>query len=448
MSHRYCSWCCQITNPTIVKNCFPENSILECDRCGKRIAKCMACQNYAKWDEVTVVEQGRERRKKVNHSFCAEHQHAIANFATADACIEEPSDYLTVYDYKQPNLARLSRVGGITLASAAILGPLSCHAAPMIGSALGSAMGYSGAVATRVGLATLGGGALTAGGTAIAGGTLVVTAVGASLGGALGAYIGSAYLGSIKDFSITKVRGGRDPALITLSGFLSQKNEGSAGWQTAADRHFREHAWYHVEWEAKSLADLGEFASDHARSATLSNILSSTAETASRAARKAFGPAATVYQILQLSRNPWHVALVKSEQTGVLLADILKRCKGSFILLGHSLGCRVIAGCLQALSTTDYNGIKQVHLLGGSVDKNREMWAQAAKAVDGPIRNYMSDHDMVLRTLYKVGSFFTSKPIGTHSIEVPEVENLDVSQHVDGHMAFKKNAASLLVVSS
>ena len=145
-------------------------------------------------------------------------------------------------------------------------------------------MGYSGAAATQVGLATLGGGALAAGGSGIAGGSLVVTAIGASLGGALGAYVGSAYLGSIKDFTVTKVRGGLEPALITVSGFLSNKNEGSAGWLPIADSHFPQHAWYHVEWEAKSLADLGEFVGEHTRAVTLSRMLSGTAATASRAA--------------------------------------------------------------------------------------------------------------------------------------------------------------------
>jgi len=448
MSKGYCSWCCHSTNPSPVENCFPKQSVMECSHCGKQIVKCFACNNFAKWDTVTVTENGKEKKQKVNHKFCAEHQHAIANFETAEASLEEPSEYLKVYDYKQPNLSRISRIGGITLVSAAILGPLSFHAAPVVGGALGAAMGYSGAVATKVGLATLGGGALAAGGTGIAGGTLVVTAVGASLGGTLGALVGSAYLGSTKGFAISKIREGREPALITISGFLSQENESTAGWQSMADRQFGQHAWYHVEWESKNLADLGEFASEHSRSATLSSILSSASGSASKTARKAIGPAATVYQILQLSKNPWHVALVKAEQTGVLLADIITRCrKGEYILVGHSLGCRVIASCLQALSTTEYKGIRQVHLLGGAVDKNRELWAQAAKAVKGPIRNYTSDNDMILRTLYKVGSFFASKPIGSFPIDIPEVENIDVSNHVGSHMESKKNAALFLDVS-
>ncbi|MBB5918849.1 hypothetical protein BJY24_007761 [Nocardia transvalensis] len=51
-------------------------------------------------------------------------------------------------------------------------------AAPLIGTAIGTAAGLSGAAATSAGLATLGGGAIAAGGFGVAGGTALVTGVG------------------------------------------------------------------------------------------------------------------------------------------------------------------------------------------------------------------------------------------------------------------------------
>lgn len=50
-------------------------------------------------------------------------------------------------------------------------------AAPLIGSAIGGAMGLSGAAATSAGLALLGGGAVAAGGLGVAGGTAIVAGV-------------------------------------------------------------------------------------------------------------------------------------------------------------------------------------------------------------------------------------------------------------------------------
>lgn len=56
-------------------------------------------------------------------------------------------------------------------------------AAPIIGGAIGAAMGLSGAAATSAGLAFLGGGAIAAGGAGMAGGTLAIIGGGAILGG-------------------------------------------------------------------------------------------------------------------------------------------------------------------------------------------------------------------------------------------------------------------------
>ena len=58
-------------------------------------------------------------------------------------------------------------------------------AAPIIGGAVGTAMGLSGAAAVHAGLALLGGGAIAAGGLGMAGGTAVVIGGGAFLGGGL-----------------------------------------------------------------------------------------------------------------------------------------------------------------------------------------------------------------------------------------------------------------------
>lgn len=70
-------------------------------------------------------------------------------------------------------------VTGATAAAMALMGWL---AAPVIGTALGTAAGLSGAAATAHGLALLGGGALATGGAGMAGGVWLVTGVGAAAG--------------------------------------------------------------------------------------------------------------------------------------------------------------------------------------------------------------------------------------------------------------------------
>lgn len=60
-------------------------------------------------------------------------------------------------------------------------------AAPLIGAAVGSVAGLSGAAATSAGLATLGGGSIAAGGLGVAGGTALITGLGAVTGASAGA---------------------------------------------------------------------------------------------------------------------------------------------------------------------------------------------------------------------------------------------------------------------
>lgn len=64
-------------------------------------------------------------------------------------------------------------------------------AAPVIGAAIGGAMGLSGAAAASAGLAAVGGGSLAAGGLGMAGGTAIIMATGGGLGLGLGKLVGS-----------------------------------------------------------------------------------------------------------------------------------------------------------------------------------------------------------------------------------------------------------------
>jgi hypothetical protein len=135
----------------------------------------------------------------------------------------------------------------------------------------------------------------------------------------------------------------------------------------------------------------------------------------------------------------------RAEKTGVLLADILKRTNKKYIILSHSLGCRVTYSALRALVTADGNMIEEVHLLGGAVDNDRENWKIAKRAVSGKIHNHFSQNDWVLKVLYKAGTFFQSRPIGYERINrVAGIRNIDVTRHVKGHMECKPKAIDYL----
>jgi hypothetical protein len=82
---------------------------------------------------------------------------------------------------------RWGRVAAVSAAGLAV-GVVSMGvAAPLIGAAVGGALGLSGAAATSAGLAALGGGSMAAGGLGMAGGTALLSGLGAIGGAGVGA---------------------------------------------------------------------------------------------------------------------------------------------------------------------------------------------------------------------------------------------------------------------
>ena len=76
----------------------------------------------------------------------------------------------------------VGKIGLIGIGAAVVLGVAGFVAAPLVGAAIGTAAGLSGAAAVSHGLALLGGGALAAGGAGMAGGMWFVGGAGATAG--------------------------------------------------------------------------------------------------------------------------------------------------------------------------------------------------------------------------------------------------------------------------
>ena len=489
----YCSWCLNYVQAVMISESRVTRDDYQCPQCVRKIVICRAsnCDNFACWDEFEIGEEGfqasddknlksgneekngasiidtisaslsgedrpaseellketdtNSSRKFNQHDlYCGEHRGTVANFSTLNSSLKDPSDYGKVYEARSTNVAKYTGLGLAAVGGVAVVGPIAALSAPALGAAIGSMYGLTGAAATAKGLALLGGGALASGGFGIAGGTAVVTSVGASIGSGLGAYIGNSYLGEIQGFDIKKVRNGSYPAVITINGFLSQGEENPSDWEQVIPAEYESRAWFHVNWEAKNLLKLGGLVASNVVKGTFEGMVKVAASKASKKAAAKLSPVARVMDVMLLSTNPWHVAFVKAEKTGIVIADILRRCEGEhFILMGHSLGARVIHNILCSLATTDMQIVEEVHLLGGAVDCDEKSWMFAKRSVSGKIYNYYSDHDDVLRYLYKVGTFFSSTPVGRNPIngDPEEFVNINVSSLVSGHMKYKTSAA-------
>jgi pimeloyl-ACP methyl ester carboxylesterase len=140
--------------------------------------------------------------------------------------------------------------------------------------------------------------------------------------------------------------------------------------------------------------------------------------------------------------------MAKASITGVFLADILARTRDQeFILMGHSLGARVVYYTLQALATKKQQIVRDAYLLGGAVGVgDDDAWLSATTAVKNIIHNCYSRKDIVLTCLYQGGNALMSKPVGIRPIKTQsdKIRNWDYSELIGGHSEWKTRLPQVL----
>jgi hypothetical protein len=210
-----------------------------------------------------------------------------------------------------------------------------------------------------------------------------------------------------------------------------------------------------VHWDAKNLGELGEIIVSGGVKRSLQKLAMTAAKRATRMAPAKLQPLTIAAGILDLAKNPWSLALRHSEQAGELIKEMLIRCEDrSFVLLGHSLGARVIYRALSAFGTVPRkqrrSRVIAAHLLGGAVgNKPAEAWTFATKGVDKHIHSYHSSNDLVLKLLYQVGVLWGEAaigvaPIATNNETKQKLRNHDVSAKISGHCAYHESLASIV----
>lgn len=441
VAHAWCSSCFFLTEHRKSNRPVGQLAVYVCQGCGSPTLPCIAigCAHMA------VREPGAIRVPM----FCAEHRHDIPGFEKAQGTFGQLHDYEEFLEYQEPDLDKASR---ITLGAIAVLGlaiPAGLLAAPAIGGAIGSLGvfgGLSGAAASSHGLALLGGGTLAAGGLGMAGGTAVVTAVGAAVGGALGASVSNAYLQEDKSFRIELLRPGTGgiPVLVA-NGFLSDgKGEKWGGWKAMINDRYPDSPVYRIHWGAKELRDLGALAAGVVGRGGLAEVARGAAAVANKAgARLLGGVIGPALVAAELARNPWHVARSRADKTGVILGDLLARTEAeSYVLVGHSLGARVMAVAAEALGTKPGGPrIQTAHLLGAAMGA-RGHWDALTLAVDELVYCYHSKQDAVLNLVYRFVQA-GQEPAGLTGFTPAssKLENVDVSDRVKTHFEYQQNVA-------
>lgn len=373
--------------------------------------------------------------------YCAEHRHEIHDFSRSAARLTDLSEYETFLKWRSRNLASATRIGLTAVAVGSCAVPAAWLAAPVIGGVLGASVlggGLSGAAATSHGLAMLGLGSLASGGFGMAGGTVVVVAAGAGLGASRAAASTAAYVRDDPSFKIEKLKDGVGDPVIVASGFLSEGATGWGPWREVIERRWPNRPVYRVIWGAKELKTLGAFFVQGAAQQGAAAAAKAFAMTATKAGASKIPYLNLPLLLPEVAANPWAVALSRSGKTAAVLADLLARTDGeSFVLVGHSLGARVMLQTAELLATSKKSPIlDSVHLVGAAVPVKRD-WHLVAGSVSASVWNYHSSNDFVLNWLYRFAQF-KGPAAGAAAIptSIKQIRNVDVSKTVASHGAY------------
>ncbi len=370
--------------------------------------------------------------------YCSEHRHEIPSFAKLSQSIKSLDGYEDWLSFDKHNFASTTRIATAGTAAAAILFSGAWIAAPAIGGAIGvTALGGSltGAAATSHGLAMLGLGSLASGGFGMAGGTVAIAVVGGGLGGVVGGRAASAYTSDDKSFKIERLQEGTGPPVVLASGFLTQGDNGWGSWESLIRARYPNSPVYRVHWGSKELKSIVIAGGSTTSKVFLNQVVKTAAQLASKASAKAVSTVGYPLFAADVIANPWHVARKRADKTGDALADILYRTEtDKFILVGHSLGARVMAATASVLGTrSGLPRLESVHLLGAAIGADGD-WHTLNASVADRVWNYHSSNDQVLRKIYRVaqGGQKAAGVVGITST-LRNIKNVDLSKSVLGH---------------
>ncbi|KAJ4989306.1 membrane protein C6F6.13c 1 [Stagonosporopsis vannaccii] len=342
--------------------------------------------------------------------------------------------------------ARKWKVGLASVAGAALIGVTGGLAAPLLAAGVGSVMGGLGLGATAAAgyLGTLAGSSVLVGG----------------LFGAYGARMTGdamdAYARQVEDFAFLNIHRSQDPSkqdnetrrlrvAIAVSGWLREPAEVIEPWRYIG----KGTEGFALRWELEALLKLGHsletFITSAAWGYAKKKIIEQTVFAAVSAAMWPLG----LLKIATLLDNPFSVAKFRADKGGDVLADaLINKVQGErpVTLVGYSLGARLIYSCLQRLADRKAFGlIENVVLLGAPCPSDAVDWRKMRSVVSGRVVNVFSTQDYILGFLYRTSSVQLGIAGLQPILGVRGVQNVDVTELVDGHLQYRFITGSILL---
>jgi hypothetical protein len=231
---------------------------------------------------------------------------------------------------------------------------------------------------------------------------------------------------------------------VGINGWLSSKDDVTQPWRALAD----DSETFALRYEMNSLMGLGKSLQDLVSSYAWNTVKT---EILKRTVLATLWSALWPAYLLSMASavdNPFNLAKNRSEKAGEILADaLINKVQGErpVTLIGYSLGARVIYSCLRSLAARRAFGlIDTVVFIGAPVPSNRQHWQMIRTVVSGKLFNVYSENDYLLAFLYRA----TSIQLGVAGLQeikdIEGVENLNLSEEVQGHMRYAKLIAKIL----
>ncbi|KAJ8642226.1 hypothetical protein MRB53_018920 [Persea americana] len=329
-------------------------------------------------------------------------------------------------------------IGAAALTGGTLLALTGGLAAPAIAAGFSALAPTLGTLIPVIGASGFAAAASAAG--SVAGSVAVAASFGAAGAGLSGTKM-ARRIGEIDEFEFIPVgknhNQGRLAVGILVSGFVFEEEDFLRPWEGCKDNLER----YALQWESKYLIAVSTAIQDWITSSlTLGLMKQGAMVTVLSTLVTALAWPAALLSATNFIDSKWTIAVDRSDKAGKLLAEVLlKGLQGSrpVTLVGFSLGSRVIFKCLLHLAETGDNAglVERVVLLGAPIPFKDEHWEIARKVVAGRFVNVYCTNDWTLGVAYRA-SLLTQGLAGIQPIDVPGIENVDVTELLEGHSSY------------
>ncbi|PWY98938.1 DUF726-domain-containing protein [Testicularia cyperi] len=323
---------------------------------------------------------------------------------------------------------RMLMMGLATVGGGLVIGLSAGLLAPVIGAGVGAALGAVGVSGTSGFLGGVGGAAL-------------ITSTGTIGGMSLGGHGMSRRTRSVKTFEYKPIHNNkRVNAIVCVPGFMNGPQDDVRLPFSVIDSVMGDA--FGVLWEPDMMQEMGNAIGILWNETIVQGVQQVLAATVAGAMFTALAWPLWLTKLGYLIDNPWSNALDRSQAAGLILADTLvKRQLGvrPITLVGYSLGARVIFYALLELSRLKVYGIVQnVYIMGAPITAKDEVWKEARSVVSGRFVSAFSRTDWILGYLHRAASGGLRSIAGLHPVErVQDVENVDVTHVVPGHLGYR-----------